>query len=156
MSFESLIFYRGLSSQYDTTYPSLHQTRKNRQPRDVASDVHNAADKWFFNRFGVRYRSEAIFVSSDKNIASAYASSPAHVARIIPLGPYSYCWSRALSDLLQVCMHNPSIPDLVTELDSANYIESDLEGAFRLGHEVMLFCDSYICIPVNSTIQQHH
>lgn len=154
-SFESLEFYRGLSSRYDIQHPSVHYTRKGRRPRDVAENLHQIADSWFSDRFGVRYRSDAIFVSSNLNVVAAYAYSPEHIARIIPLGAYSYCWSSRLTDLLEVCLRKPREDELIEELNDADYKETDLESAYRMGHEVMLSCDSYICIPMNVVVQRH-
>jgi hypothetical protein len=118
-------------------------------------DLHNAADDWFLENFGVRYRSQSIFLSSNTNTAAAYAATPDHIARIIPLGPYRYCWSTQLSDLLELCMFRPDIDTLKRELRSAHYKEDSLEEAHRLGHEVMLFCESYVCLPINCIAQQH-
>ncbi|WP_460095236.1 hypothetical protein [Pseudomonas sp. S2_B03] len=154
-SFETLGFYRGLSRHYEIAHPTVHATRKNRRPRDMNLDLHNAADDWFYETFGVRYRSQSIFLSSNITTAAAYAATPDHIAKIIPLGPYSYCWSSQLSDLLELCMSKPEIDTLRTELKNSNYKENGLDEAHRLGHEVMLFCESYICIPVNCITEKH-
>ncbi|MGF6110391.1 hypothetical protein [Pseudomonas frederiksbergensis] len=154
-SFETLSFYRGLSNRYEVAHPTVHATRMDRQPRDTRQNIHDVADNWFFERFGVRYRSQAVFVSSDTSVAAAYAASPDHIVRVIPLGAYKYCWSSQLSDLLEIGMHNPDIEDFKSDLVNAHYKEDCLDDAHRLGHEVMIFCESYVCIPVNSVVQVH-
>jgi len=152
-SFEVLSFYRGLSARYDITCPTVHATRKDRRPRDMRIHLHDVADDWFLMEFGIRYRSQAVFVSSDLGVAGTYAATPNHVVRVIPLGPYRYCWSSQFSDLLEVGLHNPGIEEFKEDLASARYKEDCLEDAHRSGHEVMVFCESYICIPMNSIVQ---
>ena len=153
-SFEVLSFYRGLSARYDIAHPSVHTTRKDRRPRDMRKHFHDVADDWFLAKFGVRYRSQAVFVSSNVDVASAYAATSNHIVRVIPLGPYRYCWSSQFSDLLEVCLHSPDIEEFKEDLVNARYKENCLEDAHRLGHEVMIFCESYICIPINNVVQQ--
>lgn len=154
-SFEQFSFYRGLSDRYEIAHPTVHKTRKNRCPRDMRQDLHTAADDWFLGEFGVRYRSQSIFLISKVDIAATYSATPLHVARIVPLGGYRYCWSSQLNDLLEICLSNPDIDSFNSDLASAHYREDCLEEAHRLGHEVMLFCESYICIPVGSTVYAH-
>lgn len=154
-SFEKLAFYRGLSKNYEISQPTVHATRKNRLPRDMQQYIHEAADNWFFESFGVRYRSQSIFLSSNINIVSAYAATPDHIARVIPLGPYRYCWSSQITDLLEICMHATDVNIFRDELANSRYKEEGLADAHRLGHEVMLFCDSYVCVPINCQINKH-
>jgi hypothetical protein len=141
-SFEKLAFYRGLSKNYEISQPTVHATRKNRLPRDMQQHIHEAADNWFF-------------LSSNINIVSAYAATPDHIARVIPLGPYKYCWSSQITDLLEICMHATDVNIFRDELANSRYKEEGLADAHRLGHEVMLFCDSYVCVPINCQINKH-
>lgn len=154
-SFETFAFYRGLSEHYEIAHPTLHATRKNRCPRDMSVDLHNTADDWFYESFGVRYRSQSIFLSSNINVAAAYAATPNHIVRIIPVGTYRYCWSSQLSDLLQLCMCRPDIDTFKDDLKCSSYKEDGIEEAYHSGHEVMLFCESYVCIPTNCIAQLH-
>ena len=148
-SFENLQFYRGLSSGHDLTKPTILKTRKDRKPRDLPEHIHSTADQWFFDVFGVRYRSQSLFVTSDLNVAAAYAFSSSHIARILPLGDYSFCWSKDVRDMMELFIGNSSMSPVREQLESANYIQTDLNAAHGRGHEVMLFCDTYICIPIN-------
>lgn len=154
-SFESLTFYRGLSLNYDISAPSLHFTRKNRTPRDLPENIHETADAWFKKKFGVSYRSQSLLVTSSEHIAATYAATPNHIGRIIPLGNYCYCWSPIIQDMLELFLNQRPLSSIEEELESAHYKEEDLEAAFKSEHEVMLFCESYICIPINTTLQRH-
>lgn len=147
-TFENLEFYRGLSKEHDLTKPTILCTRKDRMPRDLPEHIHAAADQWFLDEFGVKYRSQSLFVTSGLNVAAAYAYSSSHIARILPLGDYSFCWSTHVRDMMELFIGNSSMNSVRDELASANYIQSDLCSAHGSGHEVMLFCEKYICIPL--------
>lgn len=99
-SFETLNFFRGVSVRYNCQHPTIHETRRNRQPKDSPINFHNVADSWFFSRFGIRYRSQSLLVTSRLLTAGVYAATPAHVMRILPLSEYRYCWSPNVMDLL--------------------------------------------------------
>jgi hypothetical protein len=146
-SFETLAFYRGLSNGDCPTAPVIIRTRKDRKPRDLPLHIHDQADSWFNHRFGIRYRSQAVFVTGSRFIAQNYANSPRHVVRVIPLGAYRYCWSPKNSDLLFYRTKQDTIA-VEDYLESSGYAESGLRSACTSGNEVMLFCDSYIAIPV--------
>lgn len=149
-TFESLAFYRGMSSEYPADKISLVVPLKNRRPRNSSLAFHEAADQWFEYRFGVRYRSQAVFVTAKPEAALVYASSPSQVMRVIPLSTYKYCWSPYVSDLLFAATQyaSGSPEEVGAYLDQAKYRESELNDAHESNHEVMLLCERYIAIPV--------
>lgn len=140
-SFETLPFLRGIATVI--SHPFVAPTRKDRRPRDLALDLHEAADDWFLKRFGVRFRSQSIFVTSVRVVASGYGPQ---TVRILPLGNYRYCWSRSTSDLLSI-LKGATVGQVQGLLDAAQYVDVDLAAAHREGHEVMLHCDDYVAIP---------
>lgn len=144
-SFENLPFIRGVSRS--SQHPFVESTPTNRKPRDIEITLHEAADLWFLRRFGVRFRSQSIFVTSLQVVASAYGPS---VFRILPLSEYRYCWSKKTSDLLSI-LKGANVVDVPSLLDAAQYVDTDLEGAHRAGHEVMLHCEKYVAIPHGNT-----
>lgn len=147
-TFEMLPFYRGMSARYPTDRVSVVSPRRSRRPRNSSTFFHETADQWFAQRFGIPYRSQSIFVTSATRSACAYAKTPAHVMRIIPLSTYQYCWSPKISDLLFVAARTgQSRAEIEKYLDSAEYCETALEEAYQMGHEVMLYCDRYVAIP---------
>lgn len=145
-----LSFYRGVSSKYPTDSLSLLTPRRDRRPRDSSVRFHEIADRWFESRFGIAYRSHGLFLTSRLISASTYAASPDHVMRVIPLSTYRYCWSPAVSDLLFAAKNMAASPreEIEAYLDLMQYREVDLEDAHKMGHEVMLYCERYISVPV--------
>lgn len=149
-TFETLAFYRGVSSKYPTDRPSILTPRRDRKPKNSSEAFHTASDAWFDMRFGIRYRSQGLFLTSNINSAANHAATSAHIMRVVPLSSYRYCWSRTISDLLYTAtqLESPSKEQIEKHLHEANYLESDLEGAHKLGNEVMLYCDRYMAIPI--------
>lgn len=149
-SFESLVFLRGMSARYQPDRPFIKEVRSDRRPRDSSFAFHAAADDWFYRRFGVRYRTHAVFVTSRTLTATAYAASPAHVMRVVPLTHYRYCWSPKVSDLLFKANEFAAADTAAINnfLDSADYQERGLEEAHAAGHEVMVHCDRFVAIPM--------
>lgn len=152
-SFETLSFYRGVSQRYDAQHPTIHKVRDDRRPRDSPENFHQVVDEWFYCRFGVRYRSEAIFLTSRKLTAQAYAATPAHLMRILPLSTYRYCWSPNAVDLLFAAkkLEGARREDIQMHLEGLEYREDHLTEAHGAGNEVMLYCERYITIPVHLT-----
>lgn len=148
-SFESLAFYRGITTGPVPVSPLIVKARKNRLPKNTPLEVHERADKWFETKFGVRYRSQAVFVTSRQFIADGYAASPQHVVRVIPLGDYRYCWSPKVYDFLTVSIDPSNSKNIEGFLDRSGYIESDLRAAHTVGYEVMIFCERYVAIPLS-------
>ncbi len=147
-SFEKLTFYRGLVHPIEQDHPSIVVTRKNRKPRDSKYDTHSRADAWFEKKFGIKYRSQAVFVTSSLFTAQNYSRDGGMVVRVIPIDEYSYCWSPTYNDLLSFASSSSGF-DIESYLEKGNYLDTDLEKAFESQHEVMLYCDRYIAIPIN-------
>ncbi len=148
-SFEVLPFFRGVSEGFPVDAALIRETRRDRLPRNTDLKIHAMADSWFEKRFGIKYRSQALIVTSCRFTARGYAASDKHVVRVIPLGPYKYCWSRELVDMLSISLGSPLLNGIEDILDRAGYVESDLAGAHNTRHEVMLFCEKYVAIPVH-------
>ncbi|WP_223435338.1 MULTISPECIES: hypothetical protein [unclassified Pseudomonas] len=148
MSFEKLAFYRGVSDNFPLDHPMIVMTRKNRKPRDTNIELHNAADEWFFEKFGVKYRSQAVFVTPQLDVARGYGATFDHVVRVIPLGGYSFCWSKKFADMLLLLNDGVKLAEVSAYLDRAEYTELDLSSAYTSGNELMLYCNAYVAIPV--------
>jgi hypothetical protein len=149
-SFESLSFYRGTSAKYPEKIPSVIKPRNDRRPKNSSIRFHEIADTWFEKNFGIRYRSQGVFLTSSKLTAAAYAETPSHVMRVVPISEYRFCWSPSVSDLLFGAkrLENAESNEIQSYLDSMNYREYDLKDAHEKSCEVMLYCKEYVCIPI--------
>ncbi|WP_143451073.1 hypothetical protein [Janthinobacterium sp. BJB301] len=147
-SFETLEFYRGISDTDKIVSPIVHKTRMDRLPRNMSKHLHDEADRWFEQHFGIKYRSQALFVSSSWDTARNYASDDNHVVRIIPTTPYRFCWSPELADLIEYVATANTGQTISDFLSQNGYLDADLMAAHASGNEVMVHCREYIAFPV--------
>lgn len=151
-SFESLAFFRGFGSRYRTDTISINVPRRDRRPKDSSMQFQEVADSWFVEKFGLPFRSGAVFLTSRIATATAHAHGKAfeRVMRVVPLSPYSYCWSPEVSDLLFIAREcqGASADAIKARLSKLKYRTDSLLAAHESGHEVMLYCDVYASIPL--------
>lgn len=71
---------------------------KSRKPVDTPEFLHILLDKMFKKNFGWKPRSEGVFVSLDKGLASSYSPSR-RTTIFMPVDGYKYLWSPDIDDL---------------------------------------------------------
>ena len=81
---------RDSSKNYD-----IKTIRKNRRPMSMHIAMHNIIDDWFYKKFSVRARSNAMFGSFNDDHASEYGD----VYMIFPIGKYMMLSSDKVRDL---------------------------------------------------------
>lgn len=117
-----------------------------RNPRDTPLNVHEYADNWFDEKFGIRARSTTIICSTDLAQAQQYGVSGT-VAEIIPLGDFFLIYSAEVRDFLDVMVDltDVSANAVSTWLESKAYrcVNScnSLSQGFR--GEVLVSCSHY-------------
>ena len=77
------------------------QVREDRKPRDTPPFIHKVADDWFFKKFGVRSRSNAVFTTFDYYSADYYGK-PFYV---FPIGKYTAVSSPVIEDLFNAIQY---------------------------------------------------
>lgn len=90
--------YRGI--QLDTRpHPVFlkKDVRTDRHPKDTPEGISKLMDNWFKKKFGIKFRSESMFVTSRAWTAAAYGL----VYMVFPIGDYDYVWSKKYSDLTE-------------------------------------------------------
>ena len=126
--------YRGFSKLEDLPY--VKNTRKNRIPKNLNLRDHKLADQIFYEKFGIRFRSQSVFCTGDISSAKCYGD----VAIIKPIGNYKICWSPICHDFIEVEQSHLNIIDFIEE---NRYKIGDLKEALDSGNEIMLFCERY-------------
>lgn len=136
--------YRGVSLGAPTAFEGL--VLRDRKPKNMPVELHQAADAWFSERFGVRYRGAALFCIGD----SAQAALHGGVYRIYPVGGFQFCWSPLVTDLHVWCDQNGYLEkapdDLTSALTDLDYREDGLVDALGSGCEIMVSCRSYVAV----------
>jgi hypothetical protein len=119
---------------------------RNRKPRDTPEWIHVIADQWFFDTFGARYRSEAMFCFGTKAAASFYGN----IYLIVPTDEFTFCWSPKYIDLFsEITRANITVGDkeaVIKVLNSGSYINIDLASAIRSNSEIMVRSEKYLIL----------
>lgn len=117
-----------------------------RKPRDTNSEVHDNADLWFLERFGIRARSSSLICTTNVEQARSYGFS----YKIIPIEPSLIIYSPLVKDFLEheLKLASNSQGDVWAWLECKGYkmiktvddIEPDFSG------EVMVHCERYSAV----------
>lgn len=95
---------------------------KNRRPLTTPIAIHTAADEYMEKQFGVKFRSQSVFVSPDAGIAEEYSRK---TFLVFPIGEFKYLWSPTVQDFYYIAQRDGADvlitvanenPDLLTEL----------------------------------------
>ncbi len=117
---------------------------RERQPRDSGLLLHRVTGAWFQQKFGLNYRTNALFCTGRLDVAKGYAvHQDVAVIQVTPIGDYSLCFSEKCMDLYGHFQFRPDFTEteIVQELESLCFLEyknRGLEIAAASGHEVML------------------
>lgn len=131
------------------------KVRKNRRPKDSPIELHEIFDRFFKNNFGVKARSEGMFVSRSSYLAEDYGTP----YWVFPIGnKYKFIWSDQVEDLYEnfkyladylkrdfgVSVYNlqTSIKNLLEKLRHSKYIYYDTK------YEQFHSSDEYVESPV--------
>lgn len=88
------VLYRGMKNANQNKTVEM-KVRKDRVPTDTPEVLHYLMDGYFFKKFGVKARSQTVFVSQSINFAKRYGAA----VGVIPKGPAKYIYSLSIPDL---------------------------------------------------------
>jgi hypothetical protein len=136
--------YRGMDEQHWDI--KALDVRRDRAPKKMPKAIHDAADVWFCDQFGVRYRSAGLFCTGDRDQAAQHG----YVHKVFPIGGLQFCWSPKVRDLyewakLERLLHR-SPQEFLAALESLGYREEDFVQATASGCEVMVACRRYYAV----------
>lgn len=128
---------------------SKRQVRKDRNPRETSKKDQAIQDEWFKDKFGVKARSESLFCLSEYKKYLAYGYGKGNVCSIFPIGEFKIIWSPKIKDLFGELSEYSNITanEIRSKLESANYIDTDIDSALESNCELMLICDEYYSLP---------
>ena len=153
--------WRGLSKVFPNSI-SIVKCPKNRYPRDTMTDIHDAANNYFQQEFGIKFRSDSFFVTGSEKEAAMYGLEAGGTEYMIfPRGPFQFCWSPVLNDFYQGTEEGLNWPDDFDpeemdgdEVDAwyeqhvfefckhARYTSHQLQNAILSTHEIMVHCQT--------------
>lgn len=118
-----------------------------RIPRDTELGVHENADLWLHEKFGIRARSSSLICTTNFDQARSYG----YTYRVTPIEPISIIYSPLVKDFLEheLELSSDSQSDVWAWLECKNFkmvrsvkdIEPDFFG------EVMVHCEHYSVTP---------
>lgn len=118
------------------------KVRKDRKPRDTPEDIHEWADNWFYENFGIRARSNTMFCTSEASKTKQYGE----LYIVFPIGNFEIIWSHRLKDLYTEWMVTKGLEfwkDYFLTSFAKTYHKGNLQKAIKSGNEIMLHCDEY-------------
>lgn len=164
--------YRGMEMD---DLAKVSRVRKDRKPLNTPIEFHEIMDDWFNKKFGIRFRSNAMFAVQNERLASQYGT----LYNVFPIGKFDICSSNKIVDLYEKLLYdctnyvavfklnhinteNSSFiydfakkysedyePYLIRILQLANYkLNTPLDDITDTS-EVMINCDKYLAVRAN-------
>ncbi|EPO0026893.1 hypothetical protein ACT5DM_004541 [Vibrio alginolyticus] len=138
--------YRGFLDLSKTGISENIYLKTPRLPRDLHIHIHETADGWFYERFGIKARSQTIFCTPDIEQAKEYGTP--YVVTVPTGTDYKLIFSVKVKDFIEIeadISDVNSTSQILDWLENKSYsmvtdfkaLPSDFEG------EVMLHCTHY-------------
>lgn len=161
---ENQYLYRGMAVPSTNSLTFLKcDVLENRKPRDMPLNYHLALDEYLYKKFGIKYRSNAIFATGKLGRAADYGK----VYMIFPIGEFKFIWDSNIGDIWENLVHPklhltsghskyhpPSWSEDPIDIFSHMlkvedyYKDADLKGAISSGNEIMISCKNYYAVSV--------
>ncbi len=117
-----------------------------RRPRNNSENAHRIADAWFFENFGVHFRSQSLFCTGSKSVAGNFGN----VYPAIPFDGFRFCWSPKIRDLYSEVSLNFIDPSdtisLIGLLEAGDYTDQKFHMAIQSGCEIMVAASGFYVI----------
>lgn len=152
--------YRGMP----VDQPALHkQVRTSRKPKDTEEKMHKVMDHWFYENYGIRYRTNAIAGTGDPSSAEYYGTP----YLTFPVGQFSFIWSPDLIDIgADVDGRMPAdsfeysmgeyVEQIEAVLNKARFFHNEkFHQALESGHEIMIHTNEYYAINTHHFADEH-
>lgn len=133
--------YRGFTRPLADDKVTLVTPTK-RLPKNIPVAAHNSIDDWFYGRFGVKFRTQAVYGTGSLEKAIEHAGSNGEVAIIRPNSDFLFCWSPHGYDLLGEYAQLEDDAQINDLLEKLAFTTDHLDQAVMSGHEIMLAADS--------------
>jgi hypothetical protein len=151
------LVYRGTDIRFAHSF-FIQAPRRNRLPLNTPVRIHKIADEYFEKKFGIKFRSESLFVSQRPSLAKYYGKCYV----IFPLDDVKILWSPKSEDFfmsleklnLPKTDEKDAIDDerikVMNMLQSLDYTDDpkSLKAFFNerqfFNNELMIYCDEYL------------
>lgn len=138
----------------------INSVRKDRKSLSTPDVYHQAIEGWLQGEFGVAGRTGSVFVYGERSAMHTEDYGQPYI--IFPRGEFKFLWSPVVGDLYDVLImefgpafklgrtDEVSPEDITRYVKSLQYTDRDFNLALQSGNEIMIECDEYYAIPMNS------
>ena len=156
---EKLTLYRGMNYSWAHNAGNFVKLPcpVNRQPTGTPLNIHQLCDDWFLKNFNIRYRSNAVFATSEMDRAWIYGP----IFAVFPIGQFSFCYSPKIVDLLEAWDQPQEVMQRMSDDDArslvnrtltfGHYSNTNLPAAINSSCEVMIHCNEYYLVNVSKS-----
>lgn len=142
--------YRGLNPDElkEAKRNGFIKVKKDRCPKHSDKLIHQYADEVFFDKFGIKFRSQSVFCTGD--ITSAFQYGEVKCIEPIVSKGSKICWSTIVDDFINIeydidmnHITKEAVEKFINDNDYRLCELSDLESAIASNNEIMVYCDTY-------------
>lgn len=133
--------YRGFTRPLEGTMTLDAPT--DRKPKNIPEVAHRIIDDWFLEKFGVNFRTRAVYGTGSLENAQSHAGPDGEVAIIRPNADFSFCWSPHSYDLFGEYAELKSDDEIMTMLEKLEFRADNLEQAVMSGYEIMFASETF-------------
>lgn len=113
----------------------IKTTRKDRRPLSTSPKLHDEMNQKFFDIYGDKLRTEAVFTSTDRSSTWMYGNE----YLFFPIGEYRYYWNPKIKDLYVEVLDMVDFNEIVN-----GYLSDNIENSNK--NEVMFVCEKYYLV----------
>lgn len=123
--------------------------RTDRKPLDTHPTLHQKLDDWFFENFGQRPRTQAMFCFGDSRSGVDATDHYGTTYAVFPIGKFEYVWSPDVQDLYSQMEESgdnkylDSDEDFDEYMKGLHYRDDNLWKAVTSKNELMVSCKKY-------------
>lgn len=158
MTSAAVVLYRGFDTKLTegrTPNPYLVAPR---MPKHSNVRIHEFADQWFRQKFGIAARSACVICSTDACQAADFANPTGCLAAVHPVGESRFIYSSNVKDFLQYAAEGVTADQqsVWNWLNGQSYECVASASQISINHkgEVMVFCEAfdlqYVHLPPNT------
>lgn len=160
--------YRGIKS----SEPFMKKdVRKNRRPLDTPEFVHDIMDQWFYDNYGIRFRSNSMFVWGRPTKVDAKHYGNTYM--VFPIGQFNFIWSQRIQDIgvdivdhYIEAQHELESEGRTTDqwtlkriledfLDKADFSNQNFDQAVKKGNEILINTDKYYALSLEHFAEKY-
>lgn len=147
--------YRGINKESFLEPMSIIKHRDDRLPTNSTKVAHDLLDDYSLEKFGIKMRSNSLFVSGNYYMATDYAYNTKNVYIVFPINHFSFIWSEKVDDFYASAINMPDaqtnnintyIPteeyrkEAYEYFDSLEYQNTHLSKAIKSNNENNVTC----------------